>query len=42
MFRVYYWDTFDNETFFIEKFNTFQEAEDYIETIGEGNEKTSL
>ena len=28
-FGVYHWDTFDNETMFVEEFDTFQEAEDF-------------
>lgn len=29
-FGVYHWDTFDNETFFKQDFDTLSEAEEYV------------
>jgi len=29
-FGVYHWDTFDNETFLIDEFDTLEQAEKYV------------
>jgi hypothetical protein len=29
-FGVYHWDTFDNETLFLDEFDTQKQAEDYV------------
>ena len=40
-YRVYHWDTFDNETFLLSEFDTEQEAEAFIEQRYKGRLSSS-
>tara|TARA_B100000941_G_C28183332_1_gene388184 strand:+ start:256 stop:450 length:195 start_codon:yes stop_codon:yes gene_type:complete len=40
-YRVYHWDTFDNETFLLSEFDTEQEAETFIEQRYKGRLSSS-